>query len=448
MPVGLVMRKSCLMSFLLLLAGCGSSSGGDRVPQVAENACSNQSQKQFVVDSAREWYLWNDRLPASVDLAAFATPNDVMAHLMTFSPAGSNGGPVDRFSGVGSAAADQQFFGEGQYEGFGFSPRLEPPDDLRLERVFADSPAGAAGLERGQRILRLDGRTIAEIEAAEGVFAVFDRPTVEFTIEDTDGTEFVAPITQGIVTIDPVPQWRLIPRAGTVPVGYFEFAQFISTADAVFDTVFAQFAANDVTDVIIDLRYNGGGVVTTANLLGDYLGGRVAENLLFSETRFNADRAANNVLEFFGRLGNSISLSRLVIIASAGTASASELIANGLAPHVEVVIVGDTTFGKPIGQAGFEFCGNILRITAFQIFNADGYGDYFDGLPVDCPAPDDLDVAVGADADPNVVAAMTYLDTGACPAAAGDGMAKPNRAAFVRRPEPDGRPARDLGGAF
>lgn len=448
MPSGTTMRTLRLIPFLLLVAGCDSSSGGGVGSPDVDTACTSQGQKQFVLDAARAWYLWNDRLPADVDLGAFATPNEVMRHLMSFSPPGSDDGPVDRFSGVGSAAADQQFFGEGKYEGFGFSPRFAPPDDLRLAQVFADSPADTAGLARGQRILRLDGRAIAEIEAAEGVFAVLDRQTVEFAIQDTDGSEFVVPVTQGIVTIDPLPQWRLIPRAGTTPVGYVEFVQFISTADPVFDTVFAQFAANDVTDVIIDLRYNGGGVVPTANLLGDYLGGRVAENLLFSDTRFNADRAANNTLEFFDRLGHSISLSRLVVIASAGTASASELIANSLAPHVEVVIVGDTTFGKPIGQAGFEFCGNILRITAFQIFNADGYGDYFDGLPVDCPAADDLDIAVGADADPNVVAAMTYLDTGACPVAVAAGMAKPAGAAAVRRPEPDGRPQRDFGGAF
>jgi hypothetical protein len=158
--------------------------------------------------------------------------------------------------------------------------------------------------------------------------------------------------------------------------------------------------------------------VTTTELLGDYFGGDVAENLIFSETRFNADRAAdNNRTEFFERLGNSMSLSRLVVISTRRTASASEMIANGMAPHVEVTIVGDNTFGKPVGQVGLEFCQQVLRATAFQLFNADGFGDYFDGLPVDCPADDDLNVAVGAPDDPNMVAALSWLDTGACPAA-------------------------------
>jgi hypothetical protein len=112
-----------------------------------------------------------------------------------------------------------------------------------------------------------------------------------------------------------------------------------------------------------------------------------------------------------------MSLVRLVVIASRSTASASELVINGMEPHVEVAIVGDDTFGKPVGQVGLEFCEKILRPTSFQTLNADDFGDYFFGLPVDCRAPDNLDVAVGADNDPNVEAALTYLDTGGCPAA-------------------------------
>ncbi|MEM7084525.1 MAG: S41 family peptidase, partial [Pseudomonadota bacterium] len=146
------------------------------------------------------------------------------------------------------------------------------------------------------------------------------------------------------------------------------------------------------------------------------LGGDVAENLVFTSTEFNADRAPdNNVSAFFNRLGNSINLSRLVIIATPRTASASELVINGMEPHVDVTIVGDRTFGKPIGQLGFEFCEQILRITGFQTVNADGDGDYFNGLPADCPAPDDISIPVGDDADPNIIAAMSYLDNNACP---------------------------------
>ncbi len=412
------MRKLAVILFAVVAAACSSSDDGP----VA--VCSNEDQKQFVLDAMREWYFWNDLLPTEVDISQFATPEDLLAFLTTFSPdlTPDDGldNPVDRFSFINTASADQAFFGEGRFEGFGFSSRFVAENDLRLTRVFFDSPANRAGLARGQQIVALNGRTIAEIQANEGVNAVFDLSPLEFTMREIDGSEFTVEITKDIVTIDPVPQSRVITDAAGArpPVGYMELATFISTADAEMNTVFADFLAQGVNDVIVDLRYNGGGLVSTAELLGDFLGGDVAENLIFSKTVFNELRApANNSTEFFDRQGNSVNLVRLVVIASTSTASASELVINGMDPHVEVVIVGDRTFGKPVGQVGLEFCEKILRPTSFQTLNANDFGDYFFGLPVDCAAPDDLNVAVGADNDPNIEAALSYLDTGGCPAA-------------------------------
>ena len=444
------MRNILLSLVLACLAACGLSDGNGNNGQGGPVSCTNAGQKDFVLAAMRDWYLWNDRLPGNVDVNNFATPEALLAYLTTFSPDDGTGNPIDVFSFINSAQADAQFFGEGKYEGFGFSWRLVAADNAQLSRVFTDSPAFAAGLERGQQILALDGRTVAEIQAAEGVSAALDAMTVEFTMRQVDGSEFTTAITQDIVTIDPVPQSQLIPTAGGPPIGYLELATFISTADAKLDTVFAEFRANGVTDVIIDLRYNGGGLVSTAELLGDFLGGDVAENLVFSETQFNADRAPDwNEIELFERLGNSMSLSRLVVIATQGTASASELVTNSMEPHVEVAIVGDRTFGKPVGQVGFEFCEKILRPTAFQTVNADGFGDYFGGLPADCAAADDLTVAVGAGDDPNVVAALSYLETGGCPVAAQSGFqASPPLSKGVRQPDRRGPPWREFAGAY
>jgi hypothetical protein len=440
------MRK---LSLLLIVAAVGacSSDGSDGVQPTS---CSVDGQKQFVVDAMREWYFWNNLLPASVDISQFATPDDVLDFLTTFSPDDGAGQPIDRFSFINSAQADQQFFGEGRFEGFGFSSRFVAADDLRLTRVFLDSPGYRAGLRRGQRILELNGRTIAEIEAAEGVGAMFDLPTLDFTMRDTDDSEFTVSIAKEVVTIDPVPQYRIIDAGGGRNVGYIELASFISTADIQMDSAFAQFNAVGVNEVIIDLRYNGGGLVSTANLLGDFFGGDVAENLVFSRTIFNELRApANNTTTFFDRLGNSLSLSRLVVIATGSTASASELVINGMDPHVEVTIVGANTFGKPVGQVGLEFCSQILRPTAFQTSNANDFGDYFDGLPVDCAAADDLNVAVGADTDPNMVAALGFLATGSCPAASmSTTQFKPGAQRAVARPDRRGPPHREFADAY
>ena len=435
-----------LAAMTLTLSGCSSSGSGDGGPQVGSAACTNDAQKQFVLDAMLDVYFWYTALPANVDLSQFAAPEELLAFLISFSPINPlTGQPIDRFSFINSAEADAQFFGEGKFEGFGFSSRFEAADDLRFTRVFIGSPADLAGFSRGQEIIALDGRSIADIQANEGLGVVFGQSPLEFTIRGLDDIEFRVTVSHDIVTINPLPQWRIIDTGGTF-VGYVEFATFISTADPVFSTVFADFNAAGVSDVIIDMRYNGGGLVSTAELLGDYFGGLIANNLVFSKTLFNDKNTASNRTEFFQQLVNSMNLSRLVVIATSGTASASELVINSMEPHVEVTIVGDTTFGKPVGQVGILFCDKILRATAFETVNALDQGDYFDGLPVDCSAVDDLMEVVGADTDPNLLTALAYLGTGACPPAAE--MLKSTFDRDLPQIDLRGPPWREFAGAF
>ncbi len=231
-----------------------------------------------------------------------------------------------------------------------------------------------------------------------------------------------------------------------------EFRTFISTAEPRFGSVFSDFAAAGVTDVIIDMRYNGGGLVRTAELLGDYLGSVANPGAIFSRTEFNADRApSNNSIDLFANpaISNGLNTSRFIVIASSSTASASELVTNSLIPYADVWIVGENTFGKPVGQVGIEFCEKILRPTSFRTTNALGDGDYFDGLPVDCPAADDLDIPVGDANDPNVVAALSVSTTGACPAPAASGRAQEVRVEpLIRYPQSRGNTARETAGAY
>ncbi|MGR9093359.1 MAG: S41 family peptidase, partial [Gammaproteobacteria bacterium] len=364
----------------------------------------------------------NDLLPPDISINDYGSPEELIAQVTrTYGPQ-SDTGPVDLFSFVRTAQSEQDFLEGNLGELFGFSYRFVDPEleILRIVRVYTGSPADLGGLARGQRILTLNGRDVTEIANSEGISSFFSsNRTVTFVIE---GLLDPVTITKDVVTIDPVAQWRLIDRGdGLPPVGYMQLDTFISTAEPTFDTVFGEFKAAGVTDVILDMRYNRGGLVSTAYVLGDYLGGLVAENLVFNRTEFNADRADNNRVELFDLQGNSLSLSQFVLIATRATASAPELVTNGMVPHVDTAIVGDRTSGKPTGQIGLEFCDKIMRPTAFRYANANGDTDFFDGLPVDCAAPDDLNTEIGADDDPNVIAALSYLNTGACPAAAATG---------------------------
>lgn len=447
------MRKLLVMSLTaLLVVGCSSGSGDNFGGQ--PSSCSNDGQKQFVLDALYDWYLWNDQLPTNINIADYATPESLVTEVTeTYGPQKPDGTPLDRFSSVGSLQADQQFFGEGRYEGFGFSWR-EEGGEMRFTGAFPDSPAAIAGFARGETVVTLDGRTYADIVAAEGINAFFDAAdTVSFEIRRLDTTTYSADVTKAIVTIPPVPQSRLIDVGnGVPPVGYMEFRTFISTAEPRFATVFADFAAAGVTDVIIDMRYNGGGLVRTAELLGDYLGSVANPGDIFSRTEFNADRApANNSIDLFANpaVANGLNTSRFIVIGTKGTASASELVTNSLIPYADVWIVGDNTFGKPVGQVGIEFCEKILRPTSFRTANALGDGDYFDGLPVDCPAADDLGVPVGDDNDPNVIAALSIATTGACPAPAASSSAQEvTIEPFIRYPQGRGNAAREFAGAL
>lgn len=444
------MRLLAILVLVLNLAACGSSSGdGLSGPTAGSGACSVDGQKQFVLDQLYTWYLWNDQLPSDLNIANYATPEELVTTVTeTYGPQDGSGNPVDRFSRVVDAQADAEFFGEGKYEGFGFSQREVAPNDIQLTGVFAGSPADVAGLARGQRIVSLDGRSIAEVQAAEGTSVVFAQDTVLFGMQRLDNSTFSVSIDRAVVTIPPVPQWRVIDIGGGVNVGYMEFTTFVSTAEPEFENAFQAFRTANVADLIIDLRYNGGGLVSTAESLGDYLGGSVASNLIFSSTEYNPDRSSNNSIRRFSTLANSLGLSRLLVIASRGTASASELVTNGMIPHVDVVIVGDNTFGKPVGQIGLEFCDKLLRPTAFKIANADGDGDYFDGLPVDCPATDDLSIPVGDSQDPNMLAAINYINTGACPVVAVPGGQQKSTLEFEAQRNWRGPPQQELLNAY
>ena len=451
------MRKLLVMAFAaLLVAGCDNSS--DKSFSGEPSSCSNDDQKQFVLGALYDWWLWNADLPSNISIADYATPEELVLRVTeTYGPQKPDGTPLDRFSSVGSLEADQQFFGEGKYEGFGFRFNFVdflPP--FQILGTFADSPAGASALARGQTVITLNGSTPEEIQAAEGINAFFDNnDTVTFVVEDVNGVELPPiEITRGIVTIDPVPQVRTISVGdGVPPVGYIQFESFISTAEPVFATVFADFAAAGVTDIIIDMRYNGGGLVRTAELLGDYLGSVANPGEVFSRTEYNADRAAEyNTVDLFANpaIANGLNTSRFIVIASGGTASAAELVTNSLIPYADVWIVGENTFGKPVGQVGIEFCEKILRPTSFRTTNSLGDGDYFDGLPVDCPAIDDVTTAVGADDDPRLVAALAVVQTNACPPA----PAAASRAQAVTVepsvlfPQSRGNAAREFAGAF
>jgi len=433
-------RRSSTVLFLLatsaittLLAGCGggggsggSSAGGGGT---TGGACSESARKQWVLNVTREWYLFPDLLPASVDLAAYATAEDLLDALTATARAQGK----DRFfSYLTTIAEETSILGEGQFVGFGFRSRTDPVNRPFILDVFETSPAFEAGLQRGDEVLAVDdGSGFVPVSTSLANGATFtdllgpaDAGVRRGLRVLRNGATLEVSLTKRTVTIDPVPDsfgTRVLPRPGTTGVGYLHLRSYISTADPQLRTAFETFRAQDVRDFIIDLRYNGGGLVDTSELINNLLGGdRTALDTQFSFV-YSAAKAAQNSTERFVTQPQSVRPVRIAFLTTDATASASEINVNSMRPWVETAIVGSDTFGKPVGQLAFDLsssCQDRLRLVTFKTVNADGAGDYYDGLASSmqfaCGASDTLGAPMGDPADVLTQSALQWINTGAC----------------------------------
>ena len=233
-------------------------------------------------------------------------------------------------------------------------------------------------------------------------------------------------------------QVTMVKRAVTIPtvslarvfeadgrrIGYVFFRNFVRPSVAALDEAFAMLREARVDELVLDLRYNGGGLVDVAVHLASLIGGTPLRDQVFAEYRHNDKNVHRNQTLRFREAEQALSLSRLVVIATQGSASASELVINALKPFMPVVVIGDRTYGKPVGQYVIPFCDKVVAPVAFSMVNADGEGDFFEGLPATCLAPDDIDRDLGDAEEGSLAEAIRFIRTGACspPTATGDAL--------------------------
>ncbi|MBT8142986.1 MAG: peptidase [Gammaproteobacteria bacterium] len=418
MSMSSIHHKYTLVYILVLLVFTACSGDGyhddDHFfddPGVAE--CSLIGQNRFVFDVMDQWYLWNNTLP-DINPDNYNSPEALLDALVVNAPV------VDRFSYIADQESSDAFFNQGEFTGLGFTSQIID-GRLFLALVFPGSPAENSGMGRGFEILAVDGIDVATT-LANGNSVDFGSgeigTAVDIEFADLNGDVFVTTVIKTTVHIDPVPASNIIDNNGVV-TGYLHLYTFIDPSFTALDATINDFNANGVEDVIIDLRYNSGGLVSVAEHLAGLLGGNTTSGEIMYSQFFNAERAAeNDVSVSFSNPSNALDLQRVVFITDSGSASASELVINSLSPFLNVVIVGDTTFGKPVGQFGFNFCGNTLFPVSFETVNANGEGEYYDGLLADCPAGDDLSLQLGNPDEASLAEALTYLSSGDCTPAA------------------------------
>ncbi len=375
--------------------------------QLPISRCSTTGQSLLVQDALEAHYLWYQFLP-HVDAASYPSPDaylDAVRH------------PLDRgFSYIQPRAANDAFFDASQFVGLGFTFRTDATE-LRLQQVFDGSPAHEAGLVRGSRIVEISGRSVAALIAAGAVDAALGPSTVgtevELTLDTGGGGRRRVRLVKRVVTIPTLSSSVVFDVDGR-RVAYLSLRNFVQPTYAALDSAFTQLRTLGVRDLVLDLRYNGGGIVDVATKLGSLIGGLVTNGQVFTELRYNArDSARNETLRFRSETWR-LDLPRLLVITTRASASASELVINGLRPFIPVIVIGETTYGKPVGQNPVAFCDQVLAPVTFATVNARGEGDFFDGIPADCPAADDVDRQLGDPAEASLATALAYIRTGSC----------------------------------
>jgi C-terminal processing protease CtpA/Prc len=407
------MRRDLLALLLgaLLLPGCGGNSPTDPSSSGTDGQCSTLGQVTFVRDTLQNIYFWYQQLP-NPDPAGFSSP-EAYLEAVRYKPLDTS------FSYIANKAESEAFFSESQFIGIGLSSQQTGTSELRIAQVFPQSPASEAGLARGDLVLTINGRAVSDLLRTGEIDSVFGPSqagvVVNMTWRTLDaGDTRSATMTKRAVTIPTVSLTTVYDLRRGPRVGYIFFRNFVSPSVAALDGAFRQLKEEGVEELVLDLRYNGGGLVSVARHLGGLIGGEATNGQVFMEFFHNDKNRSRDTTFRFELPVQAIGFSRLVTITTRGSASASEGVINGLRPFMPVTVVGDTTFGKPVGQYGFDFCDRTIFPVAFQTRNARGEGDYFAGIPADCAAGDDLDHELGDPDEASLNEALEFLRTGSC----------------------------------
>ncbi len=335
--------------------------------------------------------------------------------------------------------------------------RSSPPREVRVLYTEPNSPASAVqngnvNFPRGTEILTIDGVDLvngSDVNTLnDGLFPRQAGETHSFQVRDAGSTQIrTIDVTSADITPEPVNRVKIIDTP-TGRVGYVLFNTFGPfSSEASLANAFTQLAQENVDDLVLDLRYNGGGLLAVSAQLGYMIAGaNQTRGLTYSLQEYNPDAGnrnpvTGNIIEPFPFIDEgigfsvaegtplaSVDLPRVFILSTEGTCSASEALINGLLGiDVEVILIGDTTCGKPYGFFPTDNCGETYYTIQFRSLNEKGFGDYSDGFsPQDsgsqfaemtagCSAQDDLSQELGEEGETLLSTALYYRENGQCP---------------------------------
>lgn len=459
----------------LLIASCGSGSGSGsnadltwiagvfRDASQYKNYCEVPRRNSPYMSGStlhelhwlRSWsnntYLWYDEI-LDQDLTKFDNPVKYFKTLRTNAVTRS-GKPRDRFHYAENTEDHKKLVSGSANASYGAHfkwIRTLPPRSLKITYVELNSPAAKAGLSRGAEIISVDGVDVGYGSGSDvktliwGLYPKSNFESHTFLVRDASGSHKIR-LTSQVVKTTPVRNLRVI-NAGDERVGYFTFNTFATvTAEAALKNAFEELSQKGINDLIIDLRYNGGGYLAISAQLGYMIAGAQSENYTFEKMVFNNKHPYINPVTGkkivarpfiskgvgfsvdYGQKLPTVSLNRVFILTSARTCSASEALINGLRGiDVKVILIGKTTCGKPYGFYSTDNCGITYSTIQLRGENAKGFGDYADGFSPNntfgygvsvpgCNVEDDFSHSLGDENEAMLKAALNYRLNGRCP---------------------------------
>jgi C-terminal processing protease CtpA/Prc len=389
-----------ILPFILLgvlaLSGCKKNDTPTPAPKEIDSGVQNTA------NLFQDWYLWYQDMP-DVDLSSYTDPSKYVDAIRY---------DKDHWSFVAPLQEILDLIQSGQSGGWGAGFKFDLSDSLRIAYIYNDSPMGQDSVARGWMIRSLDGQLVRDM-SVDAINQELAKDQVTFGFVLPDNTYKELSIAKGNVTMNTV-QYSHVYDTNGEKTGYLVFSDFLEPSVADLDTTFATFKADGVSNLILDLRYNTGGLLTTADSLMSLIAGSKYDNQAYNQQEFNDKHTDANESNIVHMATNSLNLNKIVVITSSSTASASELVIAGLMPLYPVTLIGTQTLGKPVGMSIFQDTQDSLAIApiSFRNVNSAGYSDYFDGIPVDYTVYEDVKYPFG---DPNELclkAALNYILTG------------------------------------
>ena len=484
-----VLKCGLAMLAAFVVAGCGGSGGGSAAPVVTtppppvstgptwtngvfeaasnfKNQCavpragtsdtsgSVLHENHWLRSWSNETYLWYNEI-TDIDPATYTDPLEYFEILKTTATT-TSGNPRDQFHFSRNTAEYQELVNSGASAGYGARVALisaSVPREIKIAYVEAGSPASSspANLMRGTEILQIDGANVVDGSADilnAGLFPADAGETHTFTVQDVGATatRTFDMVSQTVTTLPVNVATTLDTPSGKI--GYLHFTTFgtQSAEEAVVDAM-TDFSSAGIDELVLDLRYNGGGFLDIAAELGYMIAGSTQtagkdfDNLVFNDKNPTTNPVTGDPLTptpFHSRgQGFSVpttqslpalNLNRVFVLSTARTCSASEAVINGLrGADVDVILIGTSTCGKPYGFYATDNCSTTYFTIQFRGENDKGFGDYADGFsPVDatqnvgepipgCEVGDDFSKILGNQDEGQFAAALTYIETGACP---------------------------------